>query len=577
MHSFLGFNRGVTSFKKILKDGSVTVLRTNGNVRSIAEERIKQSKAYGGYESSLPAVLKEEGIFLSDVKKITESSCCEMFDNPGTGLLKYLNKEYETQVIPHHYSHALSTYALSGFKEAIVIVWDCGGNYFENVAGNKWWLSKREQHSYYLAKGWTIEKVDEDFERPGEMGFGEVYRSLTHLLGFGSYIHSSKAMSISTLGNSKRWKDKSLFSFHEGRLFSPFKYKEGDNYQYLIDWAKANLNIELKKVTSDRNLEDKNMLDFAALVQRSMEDAAIQKVNHLIRKHNVKNVCIAGGVGLNCILNTKIRRNTSLQNLFIPPASGDTGQSMGNAIFGYWVDKGKFPKVSEFTYIGSTTRVRKLTKSDQRDLYCIKLRNYEKEKLAAVLIEKGHIIGWCQGNSEWGPRALGNRSILCRADNVAIEEKLREEIKFRKWYEPFAASILREDLKEYFDSDIDLPFMLEVVYALPPKRSSLVSCLNKNDNSCRIQTVSKASNSTLHRLLKYYKKISGESVLLNTSLNQRGYPIAETAKDAMMFFKTSKLDIIFIDNHLFLKSNSSYEAVREILNSLNKHLVLSKG
>lgn len=304
------------------------------------------------------------------------------------------------------------------------------------------------------------------------------------------------------------------------------------------------------------------MLDFAAYIQKSMENAAIKKINYLIKRYNIENICIGGGVGLNCVMNTKIRRNTKLKEMFIPPASGDTGQAVGNAIYGFYNKNKVIPDLSDFdVYMGSEIKTSYYLTERYRAYCHIQLSDIEKNKIAAVLLQKGKIIGWCQNRSEWGPRALGNRSILCRTDIPSVAKKLRDEIKERNWFEPFAASVLRTDISVYFDTNNELPYMLEVAMVKKDKASFLQNCIHI-DGSCRVQTVSKERNQQFHDLLFEFKKLTGDSVILNTSLNQRGAPICETAEDAFNFFITSKLEIIFIANDLIIKNRILFEEIK---------------
>jgi carbamoyltransferase len=558
MKVHLGLNGGKTQFSKNLKDGGASLISADGEyLSSIAEERVKQIKAYGGYKNSLKELIEQENIRTEDVLSFVYSSCCESECDIGEILNKGLPFR-NGNTVSHHLSHASYAYALSGFDEAIVAVWDCGGNCLIE-SGEQWWEQPREQQTYYIANQEGIRIIDRDFSEPFDMGFGEVYRSLAYLLGFDSYIHSSKAMSLTSFGDKARWKEKTLFTFKDGKISSPFLFNRKDNYKYLIKWAKENLGINIKRVQKDEDLSG-DILDFAAFIQRSMENAAILKLDYLMGKHSIYNICLSGGVALNCVMNSEIRNRSRCQRIFIGPASGDTGQSIGNAIHSYFLQNDAYPNIKKFTYIGTKATLKGKDISILEELKHIKLSNeQEKISIASQLLNRGFIIGWCQGKSESGPRALGNRSILCRPDLKSLEDKLRNEIKGRKWYEPFAATILKEEVSKYFDSENEHPFMLEVVKAKDSFKDSIRSCLHSNDGTCRLQTVSEENNATYYALIKEFFMLSGIPVVLNTSLNKRGRPIAETATDSIDFFLTSNLQYLFVDDYLIYKNSVKEE------------------
>lgn len=230
---YLGINLGETSFGKSLKDGASAVLSNSLKLRTISEERISRVKAIGGYFQSLKALLKEENLNPANVTSITETTCCDIINTENNKMLHELGLIAPSYPISHHYSHALTSFALSGFDKAIVVVWDCGGNLeFEGSIKyqEEWWKNRREQHTYYIVEKDHIEIIDRDFNEPFEMGFGEIYRSLTHLLGFNSYIHSSKAMALTAFGDASKFMSKELFYFIGEKMYSDLKYTRRDNY-----------------------------------------------------------------------------------------------------------------------------------------------------------------------------------------------------------------------------------------------------------------------------------------------------------------------------------------------------------
>jgi carbamoyltransferase len=573
---YIGLNLGSTSAKKPLKDGATAVLTDSLRVRIIAEERITRAKAKGGFSRSLPALLREESIMINQVKEVVVSSCCDTIGNTEMNIARNKKWSKKMQVVGHHYSHALCAYSFSGYDNALVAVWDCGGDYYvdrQQIDTKKWWEYKRDQHSYYIIDRETITPLFDDFEflEPFAMGFGEIYRALTYLLGFDSYIHSSKAMALAAYGDASDFAGTNLFQFDEGsgKIKSNIKYDQTRSFETLIEWVRSTFNIQLNKHSGPEQ-RDEMLLNFAAYVQRQMEQAAIKKINYLVNKYNIQNLCLSGGVALNCVMNEKIRENSAISQLYIPPGCGDIGQAMGNAIAGFYSAKKYLPDLSHLPiYFGRDTEVNDEILNEFNDYYITDISRSEKLKLAASLINEGRIIGWCQGLSEWGPRALGNRSILCKANDPDLAKLLRAEIKFRNFFEPFAASLHVDDFKRYFNSKAaELPYMVEVVHPKNEYADLFKNCVHI-DNTCRIQTVAEKQNPLFFELLSEYKKLSGTSVMLNTSLNQRGAPICETARDAFYFFVSSKLEIIFIGDFLIVKNRELYNEINDLREKIN--------
>ena len=322
-------------------------------------------------------------------------------------------------------------------------------------------------------------------------------------------------------------------------------------------------------------------MDIASSIQVVIENVVMLLVNNIRKETKVRNLCLAGGVALNCVVNGKIMREKFFDNIWIQPASGDAGGSLGSAL-AYWHQE-----------LSQTRKLSKDIDSMKGSLLGPKFNDKEIEvslkKLGAnfkkyndeTLLEKvaselkdGKIVGWFQGRMEFGPRALGCRSIIADPRSEKMQKKLNLKIKYRESFRPFAPSILREDLSEWFELDCDSPYMLLVakvnknrqirengnveklfgIERLNMKRSS-IPAVTHVDYSARIQTVHKETNPKYYNLIKKFKNLTDCPVLVNTSFNIRGEPIVCSIKDAYNCFMGTEIDILVCENFLLKKEN----------------------
>ena len=560
----IGVNVGKTSYGKLLKDGGTTIIE-NGNVLiSLAEERITRKKHDGGFENSLSLSLDRLNINISDIDILVTSSCVDFRDIryslPGDGYLRTLR-------ISHHLSHAYSAFMLSPFDEAIIIVMDAGGDILEDKdekRKNEWWRYRREQVSCYVGRGEYIELLCRFFDNPLDIGFGEMYRAFTYYLGWNSYTYSANTMALAAYGDPNRFSG-DIFPFADG-YFKGFPKFEGENTnesvtpnhpEYIIKelGSKYGLRFPPKRGgNSQQSPIGQDYMDMAAYVQSELEKSIINLVSWLIKKTNIRNVCLAGGVALNCVANTKILEHTEAKGLFVVPAAGDTGQSMGNALFGHFFMGGTREDIFPFNpYLGfsySDNEIREALL--EYGLTFKKLDKKDYIRFIAQQLKKGKIVGWFYGRSEFGPRALGHRSILADPRNANLEGRLRR-LKGREHFRPFSPSILEEHMHSYFDLPYrNSPYMLLVGYARP-KTKELVPLVVHVDGTSRLQTVSR-EDGMFYELIQEFYRITNVPILLNTSFNRRDEPIVETPKDAIDIFLDKDvgdaLDILAIDGYV---------------------------
>ena len=332
---------------------------------------------------------------------------------------------------------------------------------------------------------------------------------------------------------------------------------------------------------SESNL-NQSYMNLALAIQTVTEEMVLKLVKTTVKISNCKNLVLAGGVALNCVANGKILENNLVDNLWIQPASGDAGGSVGAAYCAYHIGLNKDrPERNKDqmkgTYLGPkyTSTEIELLKYRYNAQMSLETRSEIYNKTAQFLTE-GKVVGWFQGRMEFGPRALGRRSILADPRNPEMQKKVNLKIKYREGFRPFAPSILEEDCARFFDIKEKSPYMLlvapvknSICYELPKNYHSLslfeklyhqrsdLPAITHVDFSARIQTVSKESNEEFWHLLNKFKEKTETPVLINTSFNVRGEPIVCTPDDAFQCFMTTEMDVLVIENYIFIKEEQN--------------------
>jgi carbamoyltransferase len=300
----------------------------------------------------------------------------------------------------------------------------------------------------------------------------------------------------------------------------------------------------------------------AAYVQRETEKIVLSLVDRLVKKTGKRKLCFAGGVALNCCVNGKLIQSGILDDIFIFPAASDRGQAVGNALYGFYKLKGYLPRkkltndyfgrsYTEKEIISALEKKRKSIERSipRKDFFFEKKRSIVKT--AAKLISEGKTVGWFQGRSELGPRALGHRSILADPRRKGMIKMINEKIKHREWFRPFAPSCLSDKMSDYFKPNMESPFMLFTFDVKPEKKQEIPAVLHK-DNTARVQTVTKKDNGIFYELIKEFYRLTRVPLLLNTSFNSQG-PIIETPEDALSVYLKTGLDYCVIGDFLVWK------------------------
>jgi carbamoyltransferase len=295
--------------------------------------------------------------------------------------------------------------------------------------------------------------------------------------------------------------------------------------------------------------------DIAASVQKVCEEVVLQMVRHIHRETGLPNLCMAGGVALNCVANGRVIRETPMKNLFVQPAAGDAGGAVGVAHYLYnTVEKKPRGPAWTHAYLGPSYSDAEIAQYlDTAGAKYISLTDRELVEQTAKLLAESNVVGWFQGRMEFGPRALGGRSILADPRDPNMRDTLNMKIKFREGFRPFAPSVLADKAKDWFEIDCDSPYMLLVAQVREGKR--IIPSVTHVDNSARLQTVTRAENPLYYDLISEFEKRTGVPIVINTSFNVRGEPIVCTPHDAYLCFMRTNMDQLVLGHHLLDKKD----------------------
>jgi len=440
----------------------------------------------------------------------------------------------------HHLSHAAYTFFTSPFEEAAILTIDAIGE----------WTTT----SYGTAHGNTIHLTN-DLRWPHSLGM--FYSAFTYYLGFKVNEGEYKLMGLSAYGKPVYYDTilKEIVDVKDdGSIRLNMKYFAFTYNRFMI-----NRNFEELFGISVRKKEtkpEKIHFDIAASAQKVLEDIMLKMVMHVHKKTGKSNLCLGGGVALNGVANFRILKEGPFEQIHIPPSPGDAGSSVGCAQFAYFsflknkrvIEKEEYKRIVNNVYLGpeySNEEIESYLKSQN-----ISYEYYERQDLlenTAKLISDKQIVGWFQGKMEWGPRALGNRSILADPRNANMKDILNEKIKHRESFRPFAPSVLEEYASEYFDINISSPYMLLVAKV---KKPEIIPAITHVDGTGRLQTVAKKSNPLYYDLINEFFKITQVPVVINTSMNVMGEPIVNTPMQAHSMLLKTDMDYLVMGNYV---------------------------
>jgi len=470
---------------------------------------------------------------------------------------------YDGEVLftEHHQSHAASAFFPSPFKNAAILTVDGAGEWTTTTIG--------------IGKGNKI-KLLKKIEFPHSLGL--LYSAFTYYCGFRVNSGEYKLMGLAPYGEPKYLSliEKELIKVaSDGSFILNEKY-----FNYISGLRMISRHFERlfgrKALKPDEKI-DQFYMDIAASIQELFNRVMVKIAIEAKKITGMEYLCIAGGVGLNCVANTHILREAGFRDVWVQPAAGDAGGALGAAFYVHYNylnnprrcnGKDDFQKGS---YLGPEFSDIEIEKALKRfGAVYHKVNTEELIKIVASEINSQKVIGWFQGRMEYGPRALGNRSILGDARSPEMQSVLNLKIKFRESFRPFAPAVLEDKASEYFEWDRPAPYMLFVAnvkknrllrvnksgkYGLEllKLKRSVIPAVTHLDNSARLQTVSKKTNPFFYRLLKEFERITGCPLLINTSFNVRGEPIVCTPEDAYLCFMGTEMDILAIGRYVLYK------------------------
>tara|TARA_Y100000817_G_scaffold67765_1_gene51399 strand:- start:264 stop:1838 length:1575 start_codon:yes stop_codon:yes gene_type:complete len=459
--------------------------------------------------------------------------------------IKNVLKGFKGEIIfpEHHLSHAAHTFYTSPFEETAILTVDGVGE----------WSTT----SFGFAKNNSI-TLTNDIRWPHSLGL--FYSAFTYFLGFQVNEGEYKLMGLASYGKPRFYDiilDKLIDVKSDGSIHLDMSY-----FAFTHDKVMTNQKFaKLFGITPRERDEKAEQIhyDIGASAQKVLEEILLKMANHVYEKTKIKNLCLGGGVALNGVANYRILKEGPFDNIHIPPSPGDAGSAVGCAQYLYYIyhknsriiEKDQSKVISENVYVGpSYTNDEIKSFLDSNGIIYERLETEDLLKKTAKLISDGKIVGWYQGKMEWGPRALGCRSILADPREAQMKDILNEKIKHREAFRPFAPSILEEHVSDYFEIDRTSPYMLMVA---PVKKPEDIPAVTHVDGTGRLQTVSRNANLLYYDLINEFFKITGVPVIINTSMNVMGEPIVNTPKQAHQMIVKTDMDCIVMGNYLVKK------------------------
>ncbi|WP_369726217.1 carbamoyltransferase [Bradyrhizobium sp. LLZ17] len=559
-----------------LHDGAAVLVKDGRVIAAVEEERLNRIKHSNKLPSSaVEYCLAAAGVELRDVDRIafyaTEAYCNSMLERlfisqpeisiplDANLLLRHLlAAEFGTQVDPsrvsfvgHHQAHAVSALAMSGFEESLVLAIDGCGDFLSGL----------------LAVGSGTE-MTELMTFPETNSLGLFYLETIRYLGYGLF-DEYKVMGLAPYGDPARYRE----------LFSQFyELSPNGNYRVHLDRVGPALlrNIEVRRRGMPFTQQHR---DVSASLQEALERIVFHILRHYREQTGMKRLCLAGGVAHNCTLNGKLLYSGLFEDIFVQPAAHDAGCALGAALMvsneaGQAPPRERLQAVYWGPDVGNDDSIAQELKGWAGHLEIE--RTADVAARAAEWIANGAVIGWVQGRSEFGPRALGNRSILADPRPAANKDRINAMVKKRESYRPFAPSVLEEDAGAFFelpDGRAEYPFMNFVVRVRESMRA-LLGAITHIDGTARLQTVSRTSNAAYWELINAFKSRTGVPILLNTSFNNNAEPIVDSVADAITAFLSTELDGLVVGSFLIKKRATTLENWTALAVSLPAHVSL---
>ena len=535
--NILGIHGGITLSQH---DAAAALIVDGSLVCCIEEERLNRVKNPMGVlpVQSIRACLKEGNLSINDIDLIITPG--ETYNDIIPRTKEWITHQFgyspNIKAMNHQTAHIASSFFQSGFDEAMCLSYDAWG---DSLSGALAIASKKNGI-----------KIIETF--PKNKSLGIFYTTMTSFLGFKPNEDEYKVMGLAPYGkpnidlsffckatNTGNDLDMSYYS----QLRNPYPSQCESKYSSKLVEKIGNPRLNNSELTD-------HYKNLAASTQFTLEQCVISNVKYLHTLTNKKNLCLAGGVALNCSANGMVAKLPFIEHLFVQPSSSDRGLALGCALFGAFYENEKIKPIKHVFY-GPKIDNKKIESS-------IKLTGFKSRYLddpakeAAELLAKKKILGWFQGKSEFGPRALGHRSILADPGYPDMKDLINSKVKFREEFRPFAPSVLEEKYKSIFDLNEPSPYMTIACGVKDEWQSKIPATVHVN-NTARVQTVNDKIDPLYHSLIKSLENLNGRPVVLNTSFNIRGQPIVETPLEAISTFAGSGIDYLIMGNYLLQK------------------------
>ena len=550
----VGHDRGAC----IIIDGKVIAALANERI-----DRIKYSQSIKIPFETIDTLLKYCNLNINDINVIGLSGVAfegmKMYNWYISEFFAYYKCNHiPFHLISHHEAHAYSTYYSSGQDRSLVFVFDGGGDFIHSM---------QESETIYIGQDGNLTEIDRRLQNMAvrhmkdeinhvfplmpeyvqnlEMSLARKYSQITRLLGFG-FGQEGKTMGLASYG-------KPFIDYSDVDLKTlNFSLKYGDLIKSLYTMQQRDGEKFREYIYKERE-------NIASTVQNFIEHAVVSIISSYTEKYDIRNICLAGGLFLNCLTNHKILEKCDLDNVFFLPSSGDDGQALGCAYYAYIHEFGYESTFEiELPYLGiffSESEIRNAIEAKG-----LTYNVYSDAELAFIMakyIEQNKIVAFHRGKTELGPRALCHRSIFANPTNPDMKDILNNRVKHRESFRPFAPTVIEEDQFKYFNLLQSSPYMLLATTVKEEYRKQLPS-ITHIDNTARIQSVSQKREPFIHSFLIELKKTIGVSVVLNTSFNVAGQPIVEKPSDAIDTFLLNDMDVLVIGNCVIEKQCSSF-------------------
>ncbi len=589
--------RYVLGLNKYDHDVSAVLLRDGVPIVAIPKERLTRRKNDGGIpDAAVGYCLRVAGIGIDDVDAIVQNSYAlhipEMehdllsrlhslhlsSDEREVALTSRLFRNPDAVTISHHLAHAYAAFAASPFDDGAIMVVDGVGSHRRDVtetlpSDDHGHDADREAESYYRFAGTELECVgkawlpvtpgilSEDFTKLP--GLGAVYSRVSEYV-FGHWNQCGEVMGLAAFG-SERPDVPPLMGVKDGRTWALGAWPDALRHPYVPSQESLSREEQRRRWEESPHVQD--WRDLCWRVQTDLEEALLERARRLHEQTGARRLVAAGGVMLNCVANSRIWKETPFDEVWVQPAAGDTGIALGCALYGEVAVRG-----AKRTYVMGTDGLgRRYDGGDIDAALALKpfapfLKVHVADDVAtetARELAAGRVVGWFQGGAELGPRALGQRSILCDPRDPSAKERLNATVKHRQAFRPFAPAILAEKADEWFEPGSLSTHMLFVREVKAERRDAIPAVVHV-DGTARLQTVERDQRPALHALIEAFDRETGVPIVVNTSFNVKGEPIVETPLDALLCFLGTDMDVLVLGDRIVTK-RATFRPMRRFL------------